>query len=51
MTEIANTPRSDHETRHHALVENLVAELRPVRRLLEGRQTTLAAATLLSARC
>ncbi|MGO9452267.1 MAG: NrsF family protein [Candidatus Binataceae bacterium] len=33
MSEIANTPRSDHETRHHALVENLVAELRPVRRL------------------
>jgi hypothetical protein len=33
VSEIVNTPQSDHEVRHHALVERMVAELRPVRRL------------------
>ena len=33
MSEIVNSQQSDHEVRHHALVEHLVAELRPVRRL------------------
>jgi hypothetical protein len=33
VSEIVNSPRSDHETRHRALVERIVAELRPVRRL------------------
>jgi hypothetical protein len=33
VSEIVNSPQSDHEVRHHALVEHLVAELRPVRRL------------------
>ena len=33
MSEIVNSQQSDHEVRHNALVEHLVAELRPVRRL------------------
>ena len=33
MSELANPPKLDHETRHRALVERLVADLRPVRRL------------------
>jgi hypothetical protein len=33
VSETVNAPRIDHEARHHALVEHLVTELRPVRRL------------------
>ena len=33
MSESANAPRLDHEARHRAVVEKIVAELRPVRRL------------------
>lgn len=33
MSETANASRIDHEARHRALVDHLVAELRPVRRL------------------
>jgi hypothetical protein len=33
VSEIVKSPRPDHETLHHALVERMVADLRPVRRL------------------
>lgn len=33
MSEIVKSPDSDHETMHNALVERMVADLRPVRRL------------------
>lgn len=33
MSEIVNPSRIDHDARHHALVEHMVGELRPVRRL------------------